>query len=301
MGPTAIGKTHLAIALALHYKTELISADSRQFYKEMSIGTAKPGYDDLHKVPQHFVDFISVTEDLPAGEFASSVDELLADFFKSNEVCIMAGGSGLFVQAVCDGLDDIPEAPEELRNRLNQEYEQSGIDGIRQQLKDLDPEHYGVIDLQNHRRIIRALEVCLHTGKPYSSFLQKTKKQRDYGVVKVGLEMDRDKLYKKIEDRVDAMMESGLEEEVRSLVQYKGNNALNTVGYKEMFEYIDGKATLEEAVGLIKRNTRRFAKRQLTWFKRDDEIKWFDQVRLRNLKALSIKLSPDLDSKSSIS
>lgn len=276
MGPTAIGKSRLAIDLALHYGTEIISADSRQFYREMSIGTAKPSSNDLQKVRHHFVDFISVTEDFSAGEFASSADEVLVNIFNNNEVCIMAGGSGLFIRAVCDGLDDLPEVPESIRKQLNRRYEESGIEGLSLELKELDPEHCEVIDLQNHRRIIRALEVCLSSGRPYSSFLSKSNKQRDYTVVKVGLEIDRDELYKKIEDRVDAMLDAGLEEEVRSLVRFKDYNALNTVGYREMFEYLNGKVTLEEAVDLIKRNTRRFAKRQLTWFKRDDEIQWFD-------------------------
>lgn len=276
MGPTAIGKSQLAIDFALHYGAEIISADSRQFYREMSIGTAKPGSAELVKVRHHFVDFLSVTEDFSAGEFALSVDKLLVDIFLNNDVCIMAGGSGLFVQAVCDGLDDIPEAPEDIRNQLNLDYEENGIDGLRKQLKELDPEQYEVVDLQNHRRIIRALEVCLSTGKPYSSFLRKTKKLRDYRVIKIGLEIDRDELYGKINNRVEDMIKAGLEEEVRSLVPFKGYNALNSVGYREMLQYLEGNASLEETVELIKRNTRRFAKRQLTWFKRDDKIHWFD-------------------------
>lgn len=262
--------------MALNFATEIISADSRQFYKEMSIGTAKPSPEELQKVRHHFVDFISVTEEFTAGEFGIAVDKLLPNVFKDHDVCVMAGGSGLFIQAVCEGLDDIPEVPEEIRDKLNLEYEKNGIDQIRSQLRELDPEHYEVVDLQNSRRIIRALEVCLATGKPYSSFLQKTVKPKDYKIIKIGLEIERDQLYKKIEARVDVMIKNGLEEEVKSLVSFKDYNSLNSVGYREMLSFLEGNISLSETVELIKRNTRRFAKRQLTWFKRDEETKWFD-------------------------
>ncbi|RXF71314.1 tRNA (adenosine(37)-N6)-dimethylallyltransferase MiaA [Arcticibacter tournemirensis] len=274
-GPTAIGKTELAIRVALHFKTEVLSADSRQFYREMSIGTAKPSLEELRAVKHHFIDSLSITENYSAGDFEDQGLNILADIFSKNDYAVLAGGSGLFIKAITEGFDELPKADAEVRNKLNQILAEQGIGVLQQQLKELDPEYYRQADIHNPQRIIRALEVSLSTGKPFSSLHLKKKRERPFSVVKIGLNADRDLLYQRINHRVDLMINAGLIDEVKRLLPYRHLNALNTVGYSEIFSYLDGEISLQEAIDAIKQNTRRFAKRQLTWFRKDPEIKWF--------------------------
>lgn len=275
-GPTAIGKTSLAIKIALNYDTEIVSADSRQFYKEMAIGTAKPTPDETSAVKHHFVDSISINEPYSAGRFESEALSTLDSIFLKRPVAVMVGGSGLFVKAVTEGFDEFPDVLPEIREQLNRKYSEQGLSTLQSQLKELDPAYASEVDLDNPQRVIRALEVCLATNKPYSSFrAQQTKHHRNFRSIKIGLNMERQDLYERINKRVDIMMEEGLLEEVRRLLPYRQLNALNTVGYAEIFDYIDGQLSLEEAVERVKQNTRRFAKRQLTWFRKDKEITWF--------------------------
>jgi tRNA dimethylallyltransferase len=273
-GPTAAGKTAIAIELAKKLQTEIISADSRQFYREMSIGTAKPTPADLGQARHHFIDSLSVTENFSVGDFEREGLVVVEKIFETHDTAVLVGGSGLFVKAICDGFDDLPSALPELRAKLNAEFEEKGITYLQEKLKDADPAYYNQVDLNNPHRLIRALEVYGSTGKPFSSFRKAETVQRDFQCIKIGLDLPREVLYKQINDRVDEMIKQGLVEEVRSLLPYRHLNALNTVGYSELFDYFDGKTDLETAVSLIKQNTRRFAKRQLTWFRRDEEINW---------------------------
>ncbi|WP_426668504.1 tRNA (adenosine(37)-N6)-dimethylallyltransferase MiaA [Mucilaginibacter sp. McL0603] len=274
-GPTAAGKTAVAIKLAQQLKTEIISADSRQFYREMSIGTAKPSAEELSQAKHHFINSHSVTENFNVGDFEKQALQLLDKLFKTHDKVIMAGGSGLFIQAVTQGFDELPVADANIRSNLNQELAEKGIDFLQNRLKDADPVYYQQVDLNNPQRLIRALEVFETTGKPFSSYRKATINKRYFDCIKIGLNLPRDILYQRINQRVDDMIDQGLLEEVRSLLPYRNLNALNTVGYSELFDYLDGKIDLNTAVELIKQNTRRFAKRQLTWFRKDKEIKWF--------------------------
>lgn len=275
-GPTAIGKTDLAIKIALNYGTEIVSADSRQFYKEMSIGTAKPNETETAVVKHHFVNSISIQETYSAGKFETEALERLNEIFSKHPYAVMVGGSGLFVKAVTEGFDIFPEVDPAVRESLNQTYSMEGIAVLQSQLQSLDPSYALEVDLDNPQRIIRALEVCLTTGRPYSSFrAENTKSSRIFQSIKIGLNMERSQLYDRINRRVDMMMEQGLLGEVQRLLPFRNLNALNTVGYSEIFDHLDGKISLDEAVDRIKQNTRRFAKRQLTWFRKDNEIVWF--------------------------
>ncbi len=276
VGPTAIGKTALAIELAKHYQTEIISADSRQFFKEMSIGTAKPSAEELAAAPHHFINSHSITQFFSTGDFEVQVLALMEKLFTKHDVLVMVGGSGLYINAVCNGLDDMPEIDLDIRERLNQQFANEGIEAIREQLATLDPEYYAKVDQSNPQRMIRGLEVVLSTGQKLSSFLTSNKKERPFNIVKIGLNTDREKLYNQINHRVDLMMQEGLLEEVKSLEDYKELNALKTVGYSEIFDYLDGEIDLATAVDKIKQNTRRFAKRQLTWFRKDEDTTWFE-------------------------
>lgn len=276
LGPTGVGKTSFALELAEKYGSVIISADSRQFYREMSIGTAVPSAGDLIRARHYFIRFISVRDYYSSNLFERDVLELLPGLFKAGNIAIMAGGSALYIDAVCHGTDDIPDVDPAAREKYTRLYKENGIEGLRMALKLLDPAHYSRVDLRNHMRIIRALEICDTTGRPYSSFLKKEKKERDFRILKIGLNMDRSKLYSRINARVDQMLKDGLEEEARCLYPVKHLNALNTVGYREMFDWFDGIISREEAIRLIKRNTRRFARRQLTWWARDKSIRWFD-------------------------
>lgn len=276
VGPTAIGKTSTSIALANAFKTEIISADSRQFFKEMSIGTAKPTPEELSMASHHFVDFLSIHDEYNAGTFERDALHKISELFEFNDLVILAGGSGLYVDAICKGLDDLPHDAE-LRQELNTRLENEGLETLQLELKKLDPIHYERMDSQNPQRLIRALEVCLLSGKTYSSLRANSSKERPFNILKIGLKADREVIYNRINQRVDIMINSGLEKEVKSLLEYKDLNALNTVGYKEFFPYLLKKNyTLEEVIEQIKMNTRRFAKRQMTWFKKDQSTIWFD-------------------------
>lgn len=276
VGPTAIGKTTLSIALAKYFNTEIISADSRQFYKEMSIGTAVPSSEELAAVRHHFIQHKSIQDNYNVGAFESDALSILQTLFQSHDIAIMVGGSGLYVEAVINGLDVFPEIDPTIRSRLNERLASEGKELLSLELKQLDPKAYEQIDSDNPRRIIRALEVCLGTGKPYSSFLKKSSVIRPFETILIGLDADRPTIYERIEQRVDLMINDGLVEEARHLMDERHLNALNTVGYKELFQYFDNTWTLEFAISEIKKNTRRFAKRQLTWFKKNKAIHWFN-------------------------
>jgi tRNA dimethylallyltransferase len=276
VGPTAIGKTDLAINLAKHFNTEIISADSRQFFKEMEIGTAKPSETELSQAKHHFINSHSVTELFSTGDFEVQALKIINEIFATKDIAIMVGGSGLYINALCNGLDEMPEIDLEIRNKLNKQFEDEGLTVIQNQLRDLDPEYFEKVDQNNPQRMIRGLEVFLSTGKKLSSMLTSTKKERPFNIFKIGLNTDRALLYDRINNRVDLMIKNGLVDEVKSLIAFRNYNALNTVGYSEIFDYLDHKIDLENAVNSIKQNTRRFAKRQLTWFRRDEEIKWFE-------------------------
>ncbi len=275
-GPTAIGKTALAIELAQYFKTEIISADSRQFYQEMSIGTAKPSSQELAQAKHHFVNSHSVTDDFNVGDFEKEAIVILENIFKHNDVAIMVGGSGLYINAVLYGFDELPKASEELREQLNQRLISEGIEPLQKELETLDPNYYAEVDIHNPQRIIRALEVCLSTGKTFSSFRNKQAKQRDFNIILIGLNTDREVLYQRINHRVDLMIKEGLVKEVKSLQAHQYLNALKTVGYSEIFRHLNKEWTLEQAIEKLKQNTRNFAKRQITWFKKNDGIVWFE-------------------------
>ena len=276
LGPTGVGKTDLSIAIAEMLNCEIISCDSRQFYREMSIGTAIPDIVNLKKIRHHFIKFISVIDYYSSSLFERDVINLLPSLFKSNNVVLMAGGSGMYIDAVCEGIDDIPDVDPGIREKYTKKYFEEGLESLQSSLKLLDPEHYKNVDLKNYKRVIRALEICESTGKPYSGFLKKEKRERSFRIIKIGLERPREDLYNRINKRVDSMVSLGLEDEARSLQEYKDLNALNTVGYKEFFEYFEGKITRDKAIELIKRNTRRYAKRQMTWWAKDKQIRWFN-------------------------
>ncbi|MFP5471603.1 MAG: tRNA (adenosine(37)-N6)-dimethylallyltransferase MiaA [Bacteroidia bacterium] len=288
VGPTAIGKTAFSIKLAQLFNTEIISADSRQFFKEMSIGTAKPNPEELSQAPHHFIGTISINDFYSAGKFEKNALAVIEEKFKTHEVLILVGGSGLYINAVCNGIDDIP-SDENIKNKLLEQQKKDGLEPLLNQLKQLDESYYNEVDKNNPSRIIRALEVCLASGKPYSSFRESVKKERPFNIIKIGLDGARDNIYNNINQRVDNMMREGLLEEAKALYPFKHLNALQTVGYSELFDYFDEKISLEEAIQLIKQNTRRYAKRQLTWFKKDEDVKWFDfnNVALAESYALS--------------
>ncbi|ADY52810.1 tRNA delta(2)-isopentenylpyrophosphate transferase [Pseudopedobacter saltans DSM 12145] len=275
-GPTAVGKTALGIEIAKHYQTEVLSADSRQFFKETTIGTAKPSKEELSTVKHYFIDSHSVTEDFSVGHYEKQALEILQNIFATNDYAVMVGGSGLYVNAVINGFDELPEIDIEVRNTLNQRLEEEGILKLQEELKEIDPVYYHTVDLNNPQRIIRALEVYHSSSQVFSSFRTGVKRERPFKTVIIGLNMEREKLYGRINKRVDIMLEQGLLEEVKSLSSYQKLNSLNTVGYTEIFDYLNGNINLERAIELIKQNSRRYAKRQITWFKKVEGIKWFD-------------------------
>ena len=276
LGPTGVGKTDISIEIASYFRCEIISADSRQFYREMKIGTAVPSEEQLAEIKHHFIGFISVKDYYSSNLYENEVLQILPGIFKQNNIALMTGGSGMYIDAVCEGIDEIPDTDYIIREKYNQKYKEEGIEGLRLTLKLLDPEHYENVDLKNHKRIIRALEICETTGRPYSSFLTRKKKERDFRILKIGLNRPREELYGRIDLRVDKMIKNGLEEEARDLFDLRDLNALNSVGYKEFFDFFEGKISREKAIDLIKRNTRRFAKRQMTWWSRDKDIRWFN-------------------------
>lgn len=276
VGPTAIGKTSLSIKLAGAFNTEILSADSRQFYKEMQIGTAAPTPEELAAAPHHFIQHRSIQDPYTVGDFERDAIKEMEKLFRDRDILILAGGSGLYVKSILEGLDDFPEVDPEIRETLNARVQENGLEPLQEELEQLDPETFDRIDTANPHRLIRALEICLGTGKTYSSFLNKQRNPRDFEVIKIGLTAPREVIYERINRRVDIMIAQGLVEEVRQLYPHKNLNALNTVGYKEMFTYLDGELSLENAIEEIKKNTRRFAKRQLTWFRKEQDIAWFD-------------------------
>ncbi|WP_372745055.1 tRNA (adenosine(37)-N6)-dimethylallyltransferase MiaA [Lutibacter sp.] len=276
VGPTAIGKTALSILLANYFKTEIISCDSRQFYKEMEIGTAVPSKKELASAPHHFIQNRSIFDNYSVGDFERDALATLQTLFLKHTIVIMVGGSGLYANAVIDGLDYFPDVSPEIRENLNNSLQSEGIKKLQNQLKELDIESYNTIEIENPHRLIRALEICIGTGKPYASFKNKLKEKRNFTTLKIGLEAPREIMYSRINKRVEIMMQQGLLEEAKKLYPHKNLNALQTVGYRELFSYFDGDCTLDFAIEEIKKNTRRFAKRQVTWNKKDTDIHWFN-------------------------
>jgi tRNA dimethylallyltransferase len=277
-GPTAVGKTALTIELARHYHTPVINADSRQIYRELRIGTAAPSEEQLQQAKHYFVGNKSIHDYYNASMYEQDVLKVLKK--EPSDTNILSGGSMMYIDAVCNGIDDIPTVRDDIREEMKRRYEEEGLEALCEDLRRLDPEHYAIVDRQNYRRVIHALEICYQTGRTYTSFRTQSKKERPFRIVKIGLNRDRNELYNRINARVDAMMEQGLLHEAESLYNQRQLNALNTVGYKEMFDYMDGRWSLDEAVERMKGNTRRYARKQLTWFKRDEEVRWFhpDQI-----------------------
>ena len=288
-GATAIGKTALSIQLAQHFNSEIISADSRQFYKELKIGATPPSQEELIKVKHHFIQHLSVKDDYNVGLFEKDAIAVLYTLFKKTDTLIMAGGSGLYIDAVCNGLDTFPEVDEKIKKELIAEYKNKGITFLQDKLKKRDPVYFDIVDINNPQRLIRALAVIRESRKPFSSFRNKTSAKRDFKISHFSLEMERETLYERINRRVDLMMEEELLKEVENLIPYKNKNALQTVGYKELFSYFDGEISLEEAINKIKQNTRRFAKRQISWFKREENIQ---HISCENAFQKIIKSSP---------
>lgn len=275
VGPTGVGKTALCINIARRLGTCIINADSRQLFKEIPIGTAAPTAEEQKQVKHYFVGNLHVTDYYNASMYENDVLCLLDKLFKNNDAVIMSGGSMMYVDAVCKGIDDIPSVKDTIRQKVIEIYETEGLEPICEDLRKLDPEYFSIVDEKNPKRVIHALEICLSTGKTYTSFRRKAKKQRPFRIIKIGLNRERDELYKRIDQRVDNMICRGLVEEAKAMYNLKRLNALNTVGYKEMFDYIDGLYTLEEALFKIKSNTHKYCRKQLTWFRHDKEIRWF--------------------------
>lgn len=274
-GPTAVGKTAVALYLAKKLNTEIVSADSRQIYQEMTIGTAKPTSAELTAVKHHFINSHTIDQDYDAAQFGEDARQVISKIFAEKDYVILCGGSGLYIQGVCEGFDEIPEVSKEIRENLITEFQQHGIVWLQEKMKNLDPEHFETLDPNNPHRLIRALEVKIGTGLSIASFRKKVRLAHDFDIIKIGLDLPRNELYERIDQRMDQMIADGLFDEARSLYPQKEKNALQTVGYKEVFDFIDKKYDYDEAVRLLKRNSRRYAKRQLTWFKRDLEMKWF--------------------------
>ena len=272
-GPTAVGKTALTIELAQHYGIPIINADSRQIYRELKIGTAAPSDEQLQQAPHLFVGTKSIDDYYNASMYEQEVLSYIKE--SSSPIELLSGGSMMYIDAVCNGIDDIPTVRDDIREEMKRRYAEEGLEALCEDLRRLDPEHYAIVDRKNHRRVIHALEICYQTGQTYTSFRTQTKKERPFRVIKIGLNRDREELYNRINTRVDQMMEEGMMEEANRLYDLRHLNALNTVGYKELFDYIEGKWPLDEAVERIKGNTRRYARKQLTWFKRDAEVRWF--------------------------
>ncbi|SNU02942.1 tRNA dimethylallyltransferase [Prevotellaceae bacterium MN60] len=281
-GPTAVGKTALTMELAQHYSVPIINADSRQIYRELKIGTAAPTAEQQQLVKHYFVGTKSIDDYYNASMYEQEVLELL-DAERST-FHVLSGGSMMYVDAVCNGIDDIPTVRDDIREEMKRRYAEEGLEALCEDLRRLDPEHYAIVDRQNHRRVIHALEICYQTGHTYTSFRTQQKKQRPFNIVKIGLNREREELYNRINQRVDQMMADGLLDEVKSLIDKRHTNALNTVGYKELFDYLDGRWSLDEAVERIKGNTRRYARKQLTWYKRDESIRWFHPDNITEIK-----------------
>ncbi len=275
VGPTGVGKTDLSLKLAKKFKTEILSCDSRQFYREMNLGTAKPNNDELAQVTHHFINSRSIEDDYDVRKFELEALSLLEKLFLTHQAVLMTGGSGLFADAATKGLDELPDVDSSFRQQIIQEYEQHGLEYLQKEIRKHDPEYYALVDLQNPQRLMRGLEIWRGTGRKFSSFRKKAPKSRPFKVIKIGLERDRAELYRRIDQRMDQMIIAGLFDEADALFGKRNLNALQTVGYSEIFGFLEGKYDREEAIRLLKRNSRRYAKRQLTWFKKDPEIQWF--------------------------
>ena len=275
IGPTGVGKTDLSIKIAEKYGSPIISADSRQLYSDLKIGTAAPTEEYLKRVKHYFVGTLKLTDYYSAAQYESEVISLLEELFKSNNTILLTGGSMMYIDAICKGIDDIPTVDSETRQMRMEKYEKEGLDRLCAELKLLDPEYYSTVDLKNSKRVIHALEICYMTGKTYTSFRTGNKKQRPFDIIKIGLCRDREELYERINKRVDIMIKEGLVDEVKSVYEYRNLNSLNTVGYKEIIQYLEGNCTLEFAIEKIKQNSRIYSRKQMTWFKRDNDITWF--------------------------
>nr|WP_320059651.1 tRNA (adenosine(37)-N6)-dimethylallyltransferase MiaA [uncultured Bacteroides sp.] len=275
IGPTGVGKTELSLRLAEEFNTSIVSSDSRQLYADLKIGTATPTPEQLKRIPHHFIGILKLTDYYSAAQYEMEALALLESLFVEKDVVILTGGSMMYVDAICKGIDDIPTVDSDTRELMLSRYENEGLENLSNELKLLDPEYYKIVDIKNPKRVIHALEICYMTGKTYTSFRIREKKQRPFRILKIGLTRDREELYNRINQRVDIMMEEGLLEEAKSVYPYRQLNALNTVGYKELFNYLDGQWTLSFAIDKIKQNSRIYSRKQMTWFKRDEEIRWF--------------------------
>lgn len=282
-GPTGVGKTEVSITLARHFSTEIVSADSRQLYRELRIGTAVPSPDELAAVPHHFIQSHTIHTPYNASQYEHEALDLIKDRFQHFDVLLLVGGSMMYIDAICKGIDQMPDADPEIRKALKQQLETEGLESLRLQLKKLDPDYYQRVDLKNHARIIHALEISIMTGKPYSSFLSNSPKKRPFKILKIALNCDRKILHERINRRVDLMIQKGLLEEAKTVYPYKSLTALQTVGYKELFSFFDHKSPFEKAIEKIKTNSRRYARKQITWFKRDPEVRWFEPTETENI------------------
>lgn len=291
VGPTGVGKTETSLALAEHFHAPILNADSRQIYKGMTVGTAAPTLEERARAEHHFVQFLNPGDYYSAAQFEMDAMALLEGLFQKHDYVLLSGGSMMYIDAVCHGIDDIPTVDDVTRKMMLERYEKEGLEPLVQELRVLDPEYYQIVDLKNPKRVIHALEICYMTGKTYSSFRTNTKKQRPFHIVKVGLRREREVLYDRINRRVTKMIQDGLEEEVKALLPFRNTNSLNTVGYKEMFAYFDGKMSLEEAADKIRQNSRIYSRKQMTWFKRDNQIKWFEPEQLGDIIAYISELS----------
>jgi tRNA dimethylallyltransferase len=288
-GPTGVGKTALAVKVAVALSTEIVSADSRQIYREMEIGTAKPSVEELKTVKHHFINSQSIHDPYDAGQFGRDALQLIHELFKIHDRIILCGGSGLYISAVCEGFDDMPDVPEGVREKIMTDYREKGLRWLQEEVRAADPEYFESVDRKNPQRLVRALELYVATGLPMMSLRKKKKLNHDFGIIRVGVELERASLYERIDSRVDKMMQAGLEAEARALYPLRHLNALQTVGYQELFGYFEGQYDLAEAVNLLKRNSRRYAKRQLTWFKRDQEMSWYAPDQGEAILALALR------------
>ena len=287
LGPTGVGKSDISIQLAKFYTTDIISADSRQVFRELSIGTAVPSADDLKSVHHHLIQTRSIHDYYNVSEYETETIDRINDLFQTKNPLILTGGSMLYINTICKGIDDIPTVDPDIRNEVIEWYQENGLEALQQRLFTLDPEYYKIVDLNNPKRLLHAIEICQMSGKTFTSFRKNTVCERPFRILKIGINQDRETLYERINQRVDRMMENGLLEEAKSVYSYRILNSLNTVGYKELFSYFDGNCTLDEAVDLIKRNSRKYARKQLTWFRKDAEIHWFEPDQVRDIIAFT--------------
>jgi tRNA dimethylallyltransferase len=282
IGPTGVGKTAFAVELARYFKTAVLSADSRQVYKELKIGTARPGEEEMKGITHFFSGHKSIAETYTTADFEKEALSILEDLYSYHDIVVLCGGTGLYIDALCNGLDELPSRDEEIRKNLQELFDQKGLEGLQERLKELDPVQFSASDIHNPQRMMRAIEVCMISGKPYSEAITGKKKERPFHIIKIGIDREREKLYARINERVDEMIAAGLIEEARSVLAHKTMNALQTLGYKELFDYFEGKTSLNEAIDLIKQHSRNYAKRQLTWFRRDVSVKWMDPLAIKD-------------------